>query len=72
MADLAFLLQRDEFADLVLGGELVVDAVELEQVDGFHAETAQAHLAFLAQIRRIAQNRPYVGPDAQESSLESR
>ena len=59
----------DEFADLVLGGELVVDAVELEQVDGFHAETAQAHLAFLAQIGRIAEHRPCVGPGAQQSGL---
>jgi len=69
MADLAFLLQRDELADLVLSGELVVDAVELEQVDGVHAETAQAHLAFLTQVRRKAQNRPGVGPGAQKSGF---
>ncbi len=50
-------------------GELVVDAVQLEQVDGVHAETAQAHLAFLAQIGREAQNRPDVGPGAQQSGL---
>ena len=69
VADLALLLQRDELADLVLGGELVVDAVQLEQVDGVHAETAQAHLAFLAQVGREAEHRPHVGPGAQQSGL---
>ena len=69
VADLAFLLQRDEFADLVLGGELVVDAVQLEQVDGVHAETAQAHLALLPQIGREAEDRPRVGPGAQQTGL---
>ena len=50
-------------------GNFVVDAVQLEQVDGVHAETAQAHLAFLTQIGREAENRPHVGPGAQESGL---
>ena len=59
----------DEFADLVLGGELVVDAVQLEQVDGVHAETAQAHLTLLPQVRRIAEHRPLVGPGAQQTGL---
>ena len=69
VADLAFLLQRDEFADLVLGGELVIDAVQLEQVDGVHAEPAQTHLALLAQIGRVAEDRPLVGPGAQQTGF---
>ena len=58
-----------EFADLVLGGELVVDAVQLEQVDGLHAETAQTHLAFLTQIGRVAEHGPRVGPGAQQAGF---
>ena len=69
VADLALLLQRDEFADLVLGGKLVVDAVQLEQVDGVDAEAAQAHLALLAQVGREAEHRPFVGPGAQQTGL---
>ena len=69
VADLALLLQLDELADLVLGGEFVVDAVQLEQVDGVHAEAAQAHLALLAQVRREAEDRPLVGPGAQQAGL---
>ena len=69
MADLAFLLQRDEFPDLILGGKLVVDAVQLEQVDGVHAEPAQAHLAFLAQVCRVAENRPHIRAGPQQSRL---
>ena len=60
VADLALLLQRGQLADLVLGGELVVDAVQLEQVDALDAEAAQAHLALLAQIGRKAERRPLV------------
>lgn len=69
MADLALLLQFEQFADLVLGGELGVDAVQLEQVDGVDAEAAQAHLTLLAKILRITQHRPHVGARSQQSGL---
>ena len=69
VADLALLLQLHELTDLVLGREFVVDAVQLEQVDGVHAEAAQAHLAFLTQVRREAEDRPLVGPGAQQAGL---
>ena len=66
MPDLAFLLQRDEFADLVGQREVGVDAVQLEQVDGLDAEAAQAHFAFLTQITGVAQRNPHVRPGPQQ------
>ena len=62
VADLALLLQRGELTDLILGGELVVDAVQLEQIDGVHTQPAQAHLALLAQIGRKAERVQSSGP----------
>ena len=69
VADLALLLQRHQFADLVFGRELGVDAVQLEQVDGVDAEAAQAHLALLAQVAGKPSRRPLVGTGAQQTGL---
>ena len=60
VADLALLLQRGELADLILERELVVDAVQLEQVDALDAEAAQAQFALLAQVAGKAERQPDV------------
>jgi hypothetical protein len=69
VADLALGLQLVQLDDLVLQRELVVDAVQLEKVDGLHAEAPQAHFAFLAQVGGVAHRNPHVGTGAQESGL---
>jgi hypothetical protein len=66
---IALLLQLHELADLVLGRELVIDAVQLEQVDGVNAEPAQAHFTFLSQVGGEPEDRPLVGPGAQQAGL---
>ena len=69
MADLAFLLQLDQLTDLVFQREFVVDAVQLKEVDGLHAEPSQAQFGFLTQVGREAQRDPHVGPGAQQARL---
>lgn len=69
VADLALVLQGQQLADLVLEREVLVDAVQLEQVDGVHAQPAQAQLAFLPQITGVAQRDPDVRPGAQQARL---
>jgi len=69
VSDLALVLQGQQLAHLVGQRELVIDAVQLEQVDGVDAEPAQAHLAFLTQVTRITQRDPDVGAGAQQSRL---
>lgn len=69
MPDLPLALQRCQLTDLVLGGELGVDVMQLEQVDGVHAQTAQTHLALLTQVRRITQHGPLVRAGAQQTRL---
>ena len=50
VAHLALVAQLGQHAELVLGGNLGVDAVQLEEVDLLQAEPAEAHLALLAQV----------------------
>ena len=52
LADLALALQVGEQTELLVGGDVRVDAVELEEVERLHAEAAQAHLGLLAQVLR--------------------
>ena len=69
VADLAFVLERKQFAHLIGQRKVRVDAVQLEQVDGLDAQAPQAHLEFLAQVARIAQRDPDVGTGPQQTSL---
>jgi hypothetical protein len=69
VADLALPLQCSQLAELVFDRELRIDAMQLEQVDAFHAEAAQAHLTLLTQVRREAHRLPLVGPGAQQAGL---
>ncbi len=58
--DLAFLLCFLQSASALFNGHLRVDAMELIQIDSFHAEIAQAHLQFLPQIFGTSDWRPGV------------
>ena len=60
--DLALVLQVLELADLVLHGDVGVDAVQLEQVDPVDLELAQAQLGLLAEVRRPPDRDPAVRP----------
>ena len=69
MADFAFFLQVAKQAELFVGGDLRIDAVQLEQVDAIDAQPAQAHLAFLPQVLRPADGMPLFGPGAHQARL---
>ena len=58
VADLPFGDQLGEEAELVLGRDLRVDAVELEQVDALESEAPEAHLALLAEVLGSSHRQP--------------
>ena len=72
LGDLAFVLEFPEGADLVLGGELRVDPVELEQVDLVHSQPAEAHLQRLSQVVRLAELVPVARTGPQQAGLGRR
>jgi hypothetical protein len=69
VADLALVLQLLEQAELLLARHVRVDAVQLPEVDRVEAETAQAHLAALAQEVGAPADRPSARPGAQQAGL---
>src|SRR5205823_13358430 len=62
VAHLSLTLQIHEDLHLVAEWHLWVDAVELEQVESLHAQSPEAHLGLLAQVRGPPDRRPLTGP----------
>src|SRR6266480_6286708 len=58
MPDLAFLLEISQHSKLIVGWNLGIDSMQLEQVDSLHTQPSQAHLTLLPQILRSAQWNP--------------
>lgn len=69
VANLALLLQRAEFAELILQRDLRVDALKLQKIDALEAEVPQVELDLLAEVFGPAQRGPFVGTLAAESHL---
>ena len=69
MLDLALLLHLRHEAELLLGRDLVVDAVQLPEVDLLDVEPAQAHLDALPQVLGAPDRRPDVRAGAGEAAL---
>ena len=69
VADLALVDEVLQHPELLLGRDVRVDAVELEQVDGLDVQPAQAHLEALAQVRGASDRVPLVGAGAGQPGL---
>src|SRR6516165_3448747 len=69
MADLALVLEFLHEPELLLAGNLRVDAVQLPQVDGLDTEPAQAHEATLAQVLRAPDLCPDTWAVARKAAL---
>ena len=71
MTHLALVAQLLQDPELLGGGDLGVDAVQLEEVDAVEAEAAQAHETLLAQVLGPAHRGPVggVGADAGQPRL---
>ena len=71
VAHLALVAQLLEDPELLGGGDLGVDAVQLEEVDALQAQPAQAHQALLTQVLGTAHRWPLggVGTDAGQPRL---
>jgi len=69
MADLAFVLQQFQLADLIGQRHLRVDPVQLVERDALEAEVAQAQLGLLAQVLGTADRSPVAGTRPGEPGL---
>ena len=69
MPDLAFLLEISQHSKLIVGWNLGIDAMQLEQIDTLDTQPSQAHLAFLPEIFGSAQWNPPAGTRPSKAGL---
>ena len=67
--DLSLLEELCERAELLIGVNLGVDAVELEEVQRLDTESATAQLALLTEICGMPERHPHPGPRPHEARL---
>ena len=67
--DLSLLEELCERAELLIGVNLGVDAVELEEVQRLDTESATAQLALLTKICGMPERHPHPGPRPHEARL---
>src|SRR2546423_6800429 len=67
--DFAFLLEISQRSKLIVGWNLWIDAMQLEQFDTFDTQPSQAHLTFLTQILRPSQWNPSARARSGKASL---
>src|SRR5262249_47473480 len=69
MLNLALFLKISQRSELIVGRNLGVDAMQLEQVDTLDAQPSDAHLALLSEVFGSAQWNPLVRTSPGKSSL---
>src|SRR5215472_4738504 len=69
MADEPFLLHLRHYAELLVAGNLRIDAMELPQIDPISLQPAQAHQHALPQVLRATERDPDVRAVPGETSL---
>ncbi len=69
VADLSLLLELGEGAELVLEGDVRIDAVQLDEVDAVDFEGTQAELHLLLEVGRSADRNPRPRTSAGQARL---